>query len=238
MVSMVSIRYACFSVLLVLLFSHRIGLSKPTFHSFSLEGWNVNVESAVIENESLWEEASKWLSYKLLEIRRALPAQTFNQLKEQTIWITQSDERFPGAVYHPSRDWLIDHGYPPEMEKSVHIGNLQNFLDWSREQPSMILHELAHAYHHQILGYDEPDIQSQYLRAKESGLYDQVLHASGEKKKAYALNNEQEFFAEMTEAYFGVNDFYPFVRAELKRYDPETYEMIHALWHQTPINSE
>ena len=29
-----------------------------------------------------------------------------------------------------------------------------------------------------------------------------------------------EFFAEMTEAYFGSNDFYPFVTSELKQAKP------------------
>jgi hypothetical protein len=35
-----------------------------------------------------------------------------------------------------------------------------------------------------------------------------------------------EFFAEMTEAYFGVNDFFPFNRAELKEAEPEIYRLM------------
>ncbi|MEE8389889.1 MAG: hypothetical protein V3S14_03710, partial [Anaerolineae bacterium] len=37
----------------------------------------------------------------------------------------------------------------------------------------------------------------------------------------YALKNDKEYFAESSEAYFGTNDFFPFVRAELRRHDPE-----------------
>ena len=47
---------------------------------------------------------------------------------------------------------------------------------------------------------------------------------------AYALNNPQEYFAESTEAYFGVNDFYPFVRAELKEHDPDMSSLMQTLW--------
>jgi len=36
----------------------------------------------------------------------------------------------------------------------------------------------------------------------------------------------EEYFAENCEAYFGLNDFYPFVRAELRDYDPAIYEII------------
>ena len=40
-------------------------------------------------------------------------------------------------------------------------------------------------------------------------------------EKAYALTSATEYFAESTEAFFGTNDFYPFVRPELKEHDKE-----------------
>ena len=50
----------------------------------------------------------------------------------------------------------------------------------------------------------------------------------------YALTNHKEFFAEMTEAYFGVNDFFPFVRAELRRHDEATFLMLQEIWGKIP----
>lgn len=44
------------------------------------------------------------------------------------------------------------------------------------------------------------------------------------------MTTPQEFFAEMTEAYFGVNDFYPFNRAELKESEPEIFELLQEIW--------
>ncbi len=46
----------------------------------------------------------------------------------------------------------------------------------------------------------------------------------------YALNNDQEYFAELSEAFFGVNDFYPFVKAEVMQHDPDMYKALQELW--------
>ena len=96
----------------------------------------------------------------------------------------------------------------------------------------MVLHEMAHAYHHQFLpdGFDNADVKAAYLRAKRAGLYDKVQRINGRDEKAYAMQDPMEFFAENSEALFGTNDFYPFVRSELNRHDPETGEMLRAAW--------
>ena len=57
-----------------------------------------------------------------------------------------------------------------------------------------------------------------------------TLLFDGKKVKHYALTNQMEFFAEMTETYFGVNDFYPFVRAELKESEPELDQLLQEIW--------
>ena len=64
----------------------------------------------------------------------------------------------------------------------------------------------------------------------QSKSYEQVLHVRGKKVKHYALSNPREYFAEGTEAYFGTNDFYPFVRAELKDHDPRGFAKIENHW--------
>jgi len=57
-----------------------------------------------------------------------------------------------------------------------------------------------------------------------------VDHISGTPKIHYAMNNEMEYFAELTEAFFGFNDFYPFSRDQLKAHDPDGYSMIDVAW--------
>ena len=94
----------------------------------------------------------------------------------------------------------------------------------------MVLHELAHAYHDQVFGYDHAGVEAALAAAREAGTYERVLHFDWETVRAYALNNPMEYFAEMTEAYFGTNDFYPFVRAELKEVDPRVFELLEKVW--------
>ena len=36
--------------------------------------------------------------------------------------------------------------------------------------------------------------------------------------------------------YFGTNDFYPFVRVELKECDPETFKLLEKVWSETRVN--
>jgi len=97
----------------------------------------------------------------------------------------------------------------------------------------VILHELAHAYHDQVLGFDEPLIKEAYEKYKKSGRGETVLHHDGTRVKHHALTDPMEFFAEMTEAYFGVNDFFPFNRAELKENEPAIYELMMNVWDST-----
>jgi hypothetical protein len=48
------------------------------------------------------------------------------------------------------------------------------------------------------------------------------------------MTNEKEFFAEMTECYFGVNDFFPFTNAELRDAEPEIYALLAQIWGPVP----
>ena len=68
----------------------------------------------------------------------------------------------------------------------------------------------------------------------KSGKYKSVLHINGKKVPHYGLTNPMEFFAEMTETYFGQNDFFPFNRAELKREEPEIYDLMAKIWGPLP----
>ena len=65
---------------------------------------------------------------------------------------------------------------------------------------------------------------------KKSGSYEKVLLYTGQTVKHYGLSNHKEYFAEGTEAYFYRNDFFPFVRAELKLHDPTLHDVLLDVW--------
>jgi len=194
-------------------------------------GWTVYVNKSLLnEKKEVGGKVLRLLRVKLYDINRVVPKGALEELHKVPIWVEFEDKDVRCACYHESKEWLMEHGFNPDKAESVEVGDADNFLTWTLDQPSMLLHELAHAYHHRVLGHENPDVLAAYKRAAERKSYESVLRFSGRMERAYALNNAKEYFAELTEAYFGQNDFYPFVRAEVMRHDPEMYETLKKLW--------
>ena len=177
------------------------------------------------------EDIRAELRQQLAAISRSVPAKSLSALKKVRIWVEWAKRPEGAAEFHPSARWLSEHGYNPEKAGCVEVSNIRNFVQWSRiDQPWMLLHELAHAYHHLVLGDYYAGIEAAYQHAVHQKLYESVAYVKGGKQKAYALTNAKEYFAELSEAYFGKNDFYPFTRSNLKTYDPLGYRLLQTVW--------
>lgn len=197
-----------------------------------LRGFTVHVKDD-FANSPLHADVVELLDQQLFLIARRVADEPLGKLRAIPIWV--GDEaalhRKNCMFYHPSPEWLKEHEPGREfLAPGVEIANARNFLDWCHEQPFMVLHELAHGYHHRVLGHGHAGIRAAWGASKDAGTYDKVLHIQGGEQRHYALTNEQEWFAEATEAYFGTNDFYPFVRAELQRADPRGYAELQRIW--------
>ena len=72
------------------------------------------------------------------------------------------------------------------MAKGVEFTNVRIFERETRRMPNFALHELAHAYHDQVLpaGFDNADIKAAYERAKAGGWYDRVERRFGDGRTA------------------------------------------------------
>src|SRR6056297_1122518 len=199
-----------------------------------LEGWTIAVDPQLLtpEHEELYEQAWKALANHLQRIKFIVPADQLEQLMMLRIWIELENPGLKSMQYHPSRGWLQRNGHDPQLEKHVHIPHARDLIQrstWAKH-PYVILHELAHAYHDQVLGFEEAKIRAAFAAAEEQGIYSQVLLYTGKQVEHYALSNHKEYFAESTEAYLGVNDFFPFVRAELNEHDPRMYRLLEKIW--------
>ena len=198
-----------------------------------LEGWTIKVDPKLLKKEhrEFKKEVFKALANHLQRIKYILREDKVKALQTLPIRLDLKHE-LGNMQYHPNHKWLIAHGYDPTLEKRVHVPRAQSLLNrgtWAKH-PYVILHELAHAYHDQILSFDNKEIIKVYQASEKKGLYERVLLFTGRKVRHYARTNHKEFFAEMTESYLGVNDFYPFVRAELKEHDPITYALMQKIW--------
>lgn len=198
-----------------------------------LEGWTVWVDPSLLEGEhqELGTKALDMLRNHLQRITILLPEPQLGKMRKLEVWLEREHE-LTSMQYHPDRDWLEGKGYDPRLEKKVHIPRADDLL--SREQmlkhPAVILHELAHSYHDQVLGFDDAGIKAAYAAAMKAGIYEKSLLYTGKVVKHYATTNHKEYFAEATEAYFYRNDFHPFVAIELKQHDPAAYAEMERVW--------
>ena len=212
--------------------------TKPVFFDpvvQQIEGWAVHVDPALLEGEYADDEggqALQMLANHLQRIKVLVPADRLAQLQKLEIWIEREHPSLTSMQYHPNINWLRSHGHDPRLAKKVHIPRARSLLDRRQmlKHPFCVLHELAHAYHDQVLGFGYAPIIEAYEEAKKAGLYEKVLLFTGKYVRHYALTDHKEYFAEGTEAYFYRNDFYPFVRAELKEYDPKLHDLLEEIW--------
>lgn len=205
------------------------------FNDETILDWHVKVSASFARAyPEATQQALALLKKELDAITQAVPQQRLPELRRVTFWL---DERVhigtlaeKAPVFHPSAQWLLEHGLNPAMAGGIELPNAQIFLDSYSWEPWAILHELAHFYHLVILGPDDATIRNAYEHAEAQHLYEQVPHYDGKIVRAYALTDEREYFAELTEAYFGRNDYYPFTRDQLETYDPVGYAALRELW--------
>ena len=193
-----------------------------------VDEWKVCIESTLLTTD-VGDLVINLLHHDLNVIKTKLHPAVFEKLQTVRIWVEENGD-WSGAVYHPSTSWLRDNGYPEHWAESIQIANAANYLSWTSVQPAMVLHELSHAWHHQYIGYDHPGVLEAYEAAMESGIYDSVPYAGGGNAEAYAKTNALEYFAELSEAWFWENDFYPFTREELLEFDPVGASVVEAVW--------
>jgi hypothetical protein len=211
----------------------------PTAHTTrNVEGWSVRIDDRLLTGTgaAVGERALKLLNARLVAITFVVPEPALAKLRAVTIQLDRDYGELRPMQYHPSKGWLKEKGYAEALAKCVHIPSAAGFLapfDIHR-MPWVLLHELAHAYHDQVLGFDEPRLMAAWKTFRDSGKYKSVLTSYGAMREHYGLNNAKEFFAEMTESYFGSNDFFPFVAGDLKQAEPELFALLAEIWGPLP----
>jgi hypothetical protein len=222
--------------------------SNKQYKKENLGGWPVFLEPG-------WDKGCpglrKQLEKDLKAAAKCLPAHARVHLQKTTpIYINRSQKYGPevcpvnarGCCFHPDKQWLIDNGMSTDKAECVEIYQSSEYLK-DREYwgpGGLILHELSHAYHWKMCeeGYDNAEIMSCYEKAMKDGLYDCVsVHGRKEATKAYACENQMEYFAELSVAFLGGiddetehNKWFPFCRKQLREHDPRAYKLLQRIW--------
>lgn len=207
------------------------------YHDMQICQIQVHMESRLYNATTTAQEVHRAIAADLAEIRQRIPEPQARFLRNTHIWVDLDRTGSGAAVtYHPSAQWLMNNGYPVQMEKDIHIERANAYVAQSQptDQPAILLHEFAHALFDQRDQALRDNVQAAYDNAMRLDLYDDVLHRDGTRRDAYATTNVQEYFAELTEAYFWENDAFPFTQEELEMHDPMGYAAIEAAWGITP----
>jgi hypothetical protein len=215
------------------------GLPLPTAHVIrEIDGWTVRVDERLLRREhaGVGLRALRLLESRLVAISFVVPEKALVKLRGVVVQLDYAHGELVPMQYHPDAGWLRENGYSERLAKCVHIPSVADFLDLRgiHGQPWVVLHELAHAYHDQVLGFEDARVAAAWRKFRDGGKYRNVLTVSGQRGEHYGLTDEKEFFAEMTEAYFGSNDFYPFVAGELREAEAEIYGLLGELWGPLP----
>ena len=128
----------------------------------NIEGWTVRVDDRLLQSpdDALGTRAMRFLEGKLSDIKVVVPADKLKRLQSVIIVLDLTHGKLGPMQYHPDAGWLKANGYSPDLEKCVHLPRAADVATKRNinEQPWVVLHELAHAYHDQVLGFNEPRI--------------------------------------------------------------------------------
>ncbi len=204
-----------------------------------IEGFKLLINKEVLDNNSTGKYERKPLDVLELELKaivRVMNPKALETLRRLLIWV-EWDERvelssgrqgIATAVYYGGHQLsMLKKGMHPLKANNISILNMKALT--AEHQPArdsgrcVILHEMAHAVHHQLIGFNHPQIQAAFQQAMERKLYDKTM---------YAATSEKEFFAELTCAYLDKLHYYPKTREDLKKHDPVTYKLMASIWIQ------
>lgn len=218
--------------------------SIENYEKSRIRGFELFINHEMIRDEpDLLMYVLDQLTYDLRVVEQMLPDAQMEILHDVRFWVEKQGATVPGGMsgrgmcFHVSEGWLTENGLLGEKANGVEIVRAADFPEWRKNQPYMTFHELSHAYH-LYFGYEHPGILAAYENARDKGLYEAVAFnrsRDGSLVRAYAMNNQKEYFAELSEAYWGLNDFFPFTRVQLEEHDPEGFAMVERMWSLTAV---
>ncbi len=229
---------------------------KPTnaYEQFNVRGFPVLIDKDLLDapdglrltGAHQAKPLLKQLDTTLLKISQLVSPTQFAELKKTKIWVSVERHRRVAAsaneatahgtqaiaVYRgSSAQELKSHSHNPDKAKGIEIFNAELFRQAPADlQLTIVLHELAHAYHDKILGPSNPAIRDAYRKAMVRGHYNVADDRSPIAGRAYAATNDHEYFAELTVAYLTKNDGFPQDRYVLAKVDPIGYALMQQIW--------
>jgi hypothetical protein len=206
-----------------------------------LEGFTLYVNQQVLDHpRDRWGRPTlSVLEHELNDLRRILVPRIFKVLQDVPVWVEwdNNSNAVPGAVavyYGGDGKQLESVGVNPQKSQCIEIVSLRILGEIRHPgtalQQIIILHEMSHAVHHRLLGYDNPELNAIFQQAVDRKLYDKVNDRFGRQTKAYARTSAAEYFAEISCAYLDSCNYFPFNYQQLQGYDPAGFAFVERVW--------
>lgn len=211
--------------------------SIPGYKTMKIDGFTLLVHDKVLDprNSEMFKiKPLEVLEMELKMISGVLSPKPLALLRNILIWVEWDQKLAMGngrqgnalAVYYGgTQRQLLEEGTHPLKANSVVVLQMKSLT--KEHQPDfdtkrcVLLHEMAHAVHYQLIGYENPTIKQAYKLAMERNLYDRT---------SYAATNEHEYFAEISCAYLNRIDYFPHTREDLKKHDKAGFTLMENLW--------
>ena len=209
----------------------------PGYKTMMIDGFTLLVHDKVLDpknSEMFKVKPLEVLDMELKMISAVLSPKPLALLRNILIWVeweeqlAMSNGRQGNALavyYGGTQRQLLREGTQPLKANSVVVLRMKSLT--KEHQPEfdtkrcVLLHEMAHAVHFQLIGYENPTVKQTYKLAMERKLYDRT---------SYAATNEHEYFAEMSCAYLNRIDYFPHNREDLKKHDKAGFALMENLW--------
>ncbi len=203
---------------------------EPTSHytTMKMEGWKVYVNKALLPggaHAEMGAKAVERLRGDMVLVKHWVGDEPLANLMKVGIWLEVDTTngphgRTPVFHYHGYLGWLNRMDFHPGKHKCVELSRAASLVQHRRGRGTahILLHELSHAYHDQVLSFNDPDILAAHKRARASGKYP---------KNDFILRlDHKEFFAHATTRYFGTKE----EREALVERDPILLKKLQKVW--------
>ena len=202
---------------------------EPTSHYtiMNMEGWKVYVNKTLLpggKHAEMGAKAIERLRGDMVLVKHWVADKPLAKLLKVGIWLELDTTngphgRTPVFHYHSYLGWLKRMDFHPGKHKCVEYSQAASLVRFrGGNAAKVLLHELSHAYHDQVLSFNDPDIIAAHRRARTSGKYP---------KNDYILRlDHKEFFAHATTRYFGTKR----ERDALVERDPILLKKLQKVW--------
>ena len=203
---------------------------EPTSHYtiMNMEGWKVYVNKALLPggaHAEMGAKAIERLRGDMVLVKHWVADEPLARLLNVGIWLELDTTngphgRTPVFHYHSYLGWLKKMDFHPGKHKCVEYSRAAALVQPRRGRGTahILLHELSHAYHDQVLSFNDPDILAAHKRARENGKYP--------KNDWVVRLDHKEFFAHLTTRYFGTKQ----EREALVERDPILLKKLQEVW--------